>query len=135
MPRVTTAVASRAKSLLRLGHLWFWVGFLKGALIFSEQRLDPRKFGFYGFTQFRMSCEIIKDCRHRFRIDQESLMTYIRQCIGFHAVRMIRKIGGFRADSNSWNLPRDAAGLLKSLGLAGLGFHAGGAKLLHVREG
>src|ERR1700674_3469115 len=90
-----------AKSLLRLGHLWFWVCFLKGALIFTEKRLDAREFGFYGFAQFRMSCEIIKDCRHRFRIDQESLMTYIRQCIGFHAVRMIRKIGGFRADSNS----------------------------------
>jgi hypothetical protein len=48
---------------------------------------------------------------------------------------MIRKIRSFRAHSNAWNLTGDAAGFLKSLGLAGLGFHAGGTKLLHVREG
>ena len=36
-----------AKSLLRLRHLWFWVGFLKGALIFTEKRLHTREFGFY----------------------------------------------------------------------------------------
>jgi hypothetical protein len=36
-----------AKSLLRIRHLWFWVGFLKGALIFAEKRLHTREFGFY----------------------------------------------------------------------------------------
>jgi len=52
---ITNSSAQKAKrfgpeSLLRVGHLWFWIGFLKGGLVFAEERLNPREFRFHGFA-------------------------------------------------------------------------------------
>jgi len=52
---ITNSSAQKAKrfgaeSLLRVGHLWLWIGFLKGGLVFAEERLNPRELRFHGFA-------------------------------------------------------------------------------------